>query len=619
MRYFETSRLHQNIYRSTLSISMNTGKKIVAGSKRWIATYSKKYLSDKNRLIIISMFVGVVAGLAAVLLKNFAHLIHRLIRPEWDSFHSVLYFVYPLVGLLLTVLFFKTILRRKLGKSLSDIIYSIEQKASRVDFSKTFSYVIGGGLTVGFGGSTGLEAPIAVTGSAIGSNIGRFFKFGYKERTVLLASGASAGIAAIFNSPIAGVLFSIETLLPNFSIPTIIPLLVATACASVISKLLYEEQLFYFISSGWLVDSIPFYILFGIGMGVLSAWFTKVVISIKKYFELKRRPFKKAVIGGGLLGAMVFLLPPLYGEGYETIKTILNGQYDRILELNWLFPNWFGEYHSVWMVILACVILIAIKPIATAVTIGAGGVGGVFAPSLFVGALAGLAFSLLVNQLGIVQLPIVNFVVAGMAAMLSGALHAPLMAIFLIAEITGGYSLFVPLMIVSALAFFVSKFFQSHNVYTYRLAKKGLLIGQNTDKFVLQHLKLSSLIDTDFSTVDPNMTLRELVDVVAHSSRNVFPVIGDEQQFKGVIVLDDLREVMFHPEQYDTILAKDIMKDPPTILKHSENVEKVMSKFDAHNAWHLPVVHYGRYLGMVSKKTVFSAYREYLVASLKSV
>lgn len=566
---------------------------------------------------MISSIVGLITGLAAVTLKSATHYFHHFLQHIKGSI-SIFHFLYPLMGVVIVTLIFKYIFHSKIGKSIADIIYSIEQKGSKVFFAKTYSHVVGGTLTVGLGGSVGLEAPIVVTGSAIGSNIARFFKFNYKERTLLLACGASGGIAAIFNSPIAGLLFSIETLLPEFSIPSIIPLLVATASASIVSKfLLSDDQLFVFISSGWNISSIPFYIILGILLGLFSAHFTKMVLKIKTLFEVQRRYLKKTVFGGILLSGMIIILPPLYGEGYETIKILLAGDYSHLFQDYGFLSEWLQGHSTFQLVFWMSVLLIAAKPIATALTIAAGGIGGVFAPSLFVGALFGFAFSIAVNQLSLVEVPTLNFIVAGMAASLSGILHVPLTAIFLIAEITGGYSLFVPLMLVSALSFFVSRLLEPETIYTYRLSQKGLYIGHDTDKFVLHHLDLKLLINTDFSLLEPEMTLGEIADVIAKSSRNVFPVVDKEGHLLGIILLDDLREFMFQRDLYDTVRAKTLMKDPPTVLKQSENGQTALQKFDVYDAWHLPVIHYGKYQGMISKKTLYEAYRAYLVDSLK--
>lgn len=575
------------------------------------------YIPQKNRLILISSIVGLCAGLSAAALKYIVQHIHSLTQSTQNTQYHILHFFYPLFGIFLTTILFKYIFRSKAGKSLADIIFCIEQKSSNVPFEKTYTHILGGATTVGFGGSTGLEAPIVVTGSAIGSFIARFFKFNYKERTTLLASGASGGIAAIFNSPIAGLLFSIETLLPEFSIHSIIPLLVSTACAAIVSKLLYNDQLFVLISSGWNVSSIPFYIFLAIGLGMYSAHFTKTVLAIKKIFDVRRHPFKKALVGGTSLCLIIFLLPPLYGEGYETIKILLSGNYDHLFHNYAFFTEWFKGHSSLGLILIISILLIIVKPIATAITIASGGVGGIFAPSLFIGAISGFIFSIIINQFTIITVPTVNFVVAGMAAALSGILHTPLTAIFLIAEITGGYSLFVPLMIVSAISYFVSKLFESETVYTYRLSQKGLLIGHDTDKFVLHHLELSSLINTNFTILSPEMTLGEIVNKVTTSTHNIFPVVSPNHQLLGIIVLDDFRELMFQTNLYDTITAESLMKDPLTVLKPTENAEKALQKFDAYNAWHLPVVYYGRYIGMISKKTVYEAYRTYLVDSLK--
>ncbi len=568
------------------------------------------YISAKNRLVLISVGVGIVAGLAAVFLKRVTFFLQSTILENLAP-QSVVPLFLPLIGILGTVIFYKYIIRAKLGKSLTDVILSIEQKSSRLAFDKVYSHAVTGALTVGFGGTTGLEAPIVVTGSAIGTNIAQFFKLNYKERTVLLASGASAGIAAIFNSPIAGVLFAIEVLLPEFSLPTIIPLLVATASASVVSKLLYSDQLFFLVTKGWSVNAVPLYLLLGLIMGVWSVAFTKIVMAVKRQFDLQRTVIRKAILGGLMAGVFLFFLPPLYGEGYHTITAILAGNYQSILHESWIFH---GLLDTSWQgLVTLAVILLIVKPIAAAVTIGAGGNGGVFAPALFTGALVGMVFSLVINQLGLIPVPAVNLIAAGMAGALSGIFHAPLTGIFLIAEVTGGYTLFVPLMVVSALSFFVSRYLEPFTVYTQRLARKGLLIREDRDKSLLSNLRLTSLIERDFSTVLPDATLGHLVDVVAHAHRNVFPVVNGEKQLLGVVVLDDIRELMFQQDLYDTVLVKELMKMPPCVLHQGDSIPFVMRKFDDHQAWNLPVVHNGKYVGFVSKSRVLSQYRDNLI------
>lgn len=580
-----------------------------------LLTKIRKHIPANNLLILISVGVGITAGLVAVFLKYAVDFIQEWLAPHQSEHYTLTLLLYPLMGILLTVIYYKFIQRAKMGKSLTDVIVSIEQKSSRVDLEKTYSHVVSSALTVGFGGSTGLEAPIAVTGSAIGSNISRLFKLNYKERTVLLASGASAGIAAIFNSPIAGVLFSLEVLLAEFSLPSIIPLLVATASASVVSKILYGGQLFFAVTSGWNPSSIPFYLLFALLMGLFSVLFTKIVSSVKVFFALQRHDFRKALLGGLGLGFLIFLCPPLFGEGYHTIKAILSGNLEHVVQQNWIFHKLIYAEGSPWAFYLFIIAAIFLKPVAAALTLGAGGNGGIFAPALFVGALWGFIFSTAVNKLGLVYLPEVNFIAAGMAGALSGMLHAPLTAIFLIAEITGGYMLFVPLMIVSALSYFLSRYLEPYTLYTKRLAKKGQLIGSNKDKLVLSNMRISNLIEKNFSPISPETTLGELVDTISHSQRNLFPVLDNERHLLGIIVLDDIRELMFQREKYTTILVKDIMTTPPTVLMKDESMVKVMRKFDEHNVWNLPVLDHGQYVGFVSKSAIFSRYRDLLIKS----
>ncbi len=578
----------------------------------------RRHIPQKNFLILVSMGVGLGAGLAAVVLKVLAHLIHQEVQRFAPPYYYVTLFVYPVLGIFLTVLFYKFVLKRRQGKGLTDIILSIEKKSGLVESDKMYSEMVGGVLTVGFGGSTGLEAPIAVTGSAIGSNIARFFNFNRTERTVLLASGASAGIAAIFNSPIAGVLFAVEILLSEFSLPSVVPVLVATATASVLSRFLYSEQLFVVVTDGWLIRSIPFYILLGISMGFVSLYFTNAVLFVKNRLAMRRKVITRGLIGSLLLGSLVLLLPQLYGEGYSIISLILSGDYLRLLDRNWI-AQWLQIPSSTWTVILLCILLVLIKPIAAAITLGAGGAGGVFGPSLVVGALCGFVFSAVLNHVPGISLPIVNFAAAGMAGALSGVLHAPLTAIFLIAEITGGYMLFVPLMLTAALAFFIARYFEPYTVYTKRIAKKGLFAGQDRDKWVLGQIKLESLIEKNFSLIRPDTTLGDLTDIVARSKRNLYPVVDDQDRLLGVILLNDIREIMFQRASYQTVFVKDLMTRPPAILHKDENMGSVMRKFEASNAWNLPVAYRGKYLGFVSKSAIFFHYRELLVRHSKEV
>ncbi len=569
-----------------------------------------KHISNKNFLVISSILVGLVAGLAAVLLKVFVHYIQvTLQESESAQNRNLLFFFFPLIGILLTVLYVQIFRNGKLGRGISNILLSISKKQSQVAPDKMHSHIVSSGITVGFGGSAGLEAPIVVTGSAIGSNIAKMLKLKTNERTLLLASGAAAGISAVFNSPIAGVIFAMEVLLAEFTIPAFIPLLIASATAAVVSNVLYSEKLFFLITRGWNVEALPFYIMLGLVTGMLSVYITRTTLRVEGLLNKWNEPYKKAITGGIVLGIMIFFLPPLYGEGYITIKQLLDGDYEKVLANSFIY-DYVG--HD-WAILGFVGVIILIKIIATSITIGSGGNGGIFAPSLFTGALTGFFFSYGVNMTGLSILTIPNFIVVGMAGVLSGVVHAPLTAIFLIAEVTGGYALFVPLMIVSALSYFIARYLEPYTVYTKKLALKGHLPGGNKDKAVLNQMKLKKLIETDFTIIEKNMSLGELVEVISQSKRNIFPVINEKQEIIGIINLDNIREIMFQQEKYNSEKVENLMTPPSSIIDINTDMQKVMDFFETHKVWNLPVTENGKYIGFVSKSKIFTEYRSQLI------
>jgi chloride channel protein, CIC family len=568
-----------------------------------------RHISNKNFLLICSVIIGLLAGFTAVALKQMVHFIQHLLQTGITKYYqNYLFFIYPLVGIMLTVLYVQLFHKGKLGRGVSSILFAIARRSGNVEREKTYSHVISSALTIGFGGSAGLEAPIVVTGSAIGSNTARELGFSGRERVLLLACGAAAGIAAVFNCPIAGMIFAIEVLLSEFSIPAFIPLLMATATASVVSSLFYSQRLFFLITDGWHLEAIPFYIVLGMLLGLLSVYVTRMHELTEKFFQSKKSVYSKALIGGAALGLLIFIIPPLYGEGYGVIEQLLKGDYGSVVNSS-LFLDWRSDP---WFVLLLVSGIVFIKVFATAITVGAGGNGGMFAPSLFIGAAAGFVFSRFVNLTNLSDLVVANFIVAGMAGALSGIIHAPLTAIFLIAEITGGYALFIPLMIVSALSYFIARYFEPHSLYTRQLARKGYLTSDK-DKAVLSRMKLRHLVETDFAIIDENASMRELINVIAHSKRNIFAVVDKEGMLTGIVLLDNIRETMFQQEQYDTTFVRDVMTLPPAVIKREEDVYSVMKKFDEHNAWNLPVTDHGKYIGFVSKSKVFSHYRDRLI------
>lgn len=572
-----------------------------------INDWRSRHISNRNFLIIASLLVGLVAGTAAIALKYIVHGIQYLLEQlrGWSG-NNYLYFIFPLIGILLTVYYVQRFRRGKLGRGIANILYTIVKKSSNVERDKTYSHIISSALTVGFGGSAGLEAPIVVTGAAIGSNTGRDLRMNYKERTVLLAAGAAAGIAAVFNSPIAGVVFAVEVILMEVAIPSFIPLLIAAATAAVLSNLLYQDQLFFLITKGWVFSAIPYYILLGILMGLISVYIARVTMRVENYFKAQKKVWRKALLGGIGLGAVIFLLPPLYGEGYSTIESLLQGKYQQLASGSWYEPY----ISSPWMLVAVGGVIIFIKIIATGLTIGSGGNGGIFAPSLFTGATTGFVFAELINLSGIATLTVPNFIVAGMAGALSGVVHAPMTAIFLIAEITGGYALFVPLMIVSAFSYFISRYFEPYSIYTKRLAARGLLLTQNKDKGVLNLMKIKNMVETDFVSVRPEDSLGHLAETFAHSKRNIFPVLDENNKLVGIVLLENIREIMFHTEQYDTTFVRDLMTRPNVTVEIKESMVDVMRKFEEFHTWNIPVVDQGTYIGFVSKSTLLTEYRK---------
>lgn len=572
-----------------------------------------KHISTKNFVLIISGVIGLIAGLAAVVLKESVHLIQNaLTRDFQQDFANYLYLSYPLIGIILTVLLTKYILKEKLGHGITDILYTISKKSSIVKRTKTFSRMLTSALTVGFGGSVGLEAPIVVTGSAIGSNIGRLVHLSYKQRTLLIGCGSAGAISAIFNSPIAGVIFSIEVILSEITISSFIPLLIASVAGALVSlTLLGDDVLFSFtLTEGFAASDTPFYLFLGVFTGLVSLYFTRAVGRVEGLIKNVKGDFNRALVGGISLGFLIFILPPLYGEGYDTIKYLLGGDAQSLLN-NSLF---FSEVDSIFVIVLFVAAVILVKPIATALTVGAGGSGGIFAPSLFIGGVTGYLFAYLINLTGIAEpISTSNFTLVGMSGVMSGVLHAPLTAIFLIAEITSGYTLFVPLMIVSAISYSTISYFEKYSLYTKPLIEKGDLIYHDKDRQVLSLIDLKKIVETDLLTIDPSATLGSLVDLVRFSKRNIFPVVNEQQELMGIVTLDDIREIMFDAESRKSIIVNTLMHSPPTYVSSKESMQSVMIKFEKTGAWNLPVIDEGKYVGFVSKSRIFNAYRKKLI------
>ena len=575
-----------------------------------------KYVNDKTFVSIVAGVIGIVAGFAAVTLKQSVHILQKWLTQDFTPLYAnYLYLSYPFIGILLTYLVAKYVLKESLGHGITSVLYSIYKKSSIITRVKMFSRMITSALTVGFGGSVGLEAPIVVTGSAIGSNIARAMHLNYKKRTILIGCGASGAIAAIFNSPVAGVIFSLEIILSEVILTSFIPVLISSVTASLVSlSLLGDDVLFSFkLKDSFTAGDTPFYVLLGLLCGVISVYFTRVTFKVEGLISGVSNGFLRILIGGLSLGIIIFIFPPIYGEGYNTIKFLLAGNSAEALH-NSLF---FSENRNPFFILLFLLGVLLIKPLASAMTIGAGGSGGIFAPSLFIGGLLGFLFSASANLFFGIDMSTSNFILVGMCGVMSGVLHAPLTAMFLIAEITSGYELFIPLMMVSAIAYSTSTFFEKHSLYTKHLIERGDLIKHDKDRQVLSLIDLRKIIEKDLLQIDPEASLEELIQLVKTSKRNVFPVVNQENELQGVITLDDIRDIMFDQDKRQIIQVKSLMRTPPAFIGPTESMQSVMSKFEVTAAWNLPVIEEGKYLGFISKSRIFNTYRKKLIRQQK--
>lgn len=570
-------------------------------------------LDKKQFLILSSILVGLSAGMAAVALKSAVHFIRHTITQDYHiQYQYILYLIFPPIGILLTVFFVQRVRKGKLGRGNANILYAIAKKGSRLPADQMYTHVITSALTVGFGGSAGLESPIVTTGSAIGSNYGKTYRLTYKDRTLLLACGAAAGIAAAFNAPIAGLLFALEVLLADVTLSAFIPLMIAAATGALFSKIILGEDILlsFRLAQPFNYHNTLWYVLLGLVAGFVSVYYARIFPRIDGFFKKRKKfPWMNAIIGGILLAGLIAVFPSLYGEGYESIKMLSESKGGDLMQ-NSVFSSYISNG---WILLLMLGMATLVKVIAAAVTIGSGGNGGNFAPSLFVGAYLGYVFSQGLNMAHITNLPVSNFTIVAMAGILSGVFHAPLTGMFLIAEITGGYELMIPLMIVSALSYTVVKYFEPHSMDTKSLAKKGHIFTHDKDRNILSVIKVSKLVETDFQIVHPGMKLGELVHIVAQSSRNIFPVVDDQQQLAGILQLDFIREIMFKTELYDTVTVEQLMRPPAAIIQPDEDMYAVMKKFDETGAWNLPVVDQGKYVGFISKSSIFTRYRQMLI------
>ena len=578
-----------------------------------IIEWTQTKLNKKQFIIFSSILVGLSVGLAAIILKTFVHYIFIAATFKELGNFKYLFLVLPIIGIFLTVLVVKKLLHGKLDKGLSHIHYAIANKSSIVPKDQMYGQILTSSLTVGFGGSAGLEAPIVITGAAIGSNYSKTYHLNYKERTLLLACGIAAGIGATFNAPIAGVLFALEVLIIDISISAFTPLIISAATGALISKIILQDDiLLSFQSQSFNYNNVPFYILLGLLAGIISVYHSRAFTKIENIFSKSpNKIYLNAAIGGLAIAALLFVFPSLFGEGYQSIKSLALQQPENLLD-NGVFQNYKSNG---WFVLIFVGVLIFVKAIATALTLGSGGNGGNFAPSLFVGSYLGFFLSRCLNMLNLTNLPESNFTMVGMAGILSGLYHAPLTAIFLIAEITGGYTLMIPLMIVSSISYAISKYFEAFSMDTKILGQSGKIFTDDRDHNILTTIRTSNLIETDFQKISPNDTLGNLVEIISKSTRNIFPVTDTENKLLGIIILDNIRDIMFKNEMYDKVTAKELMTNPPTTISPTQTMETVMKKFDETGAWNLPVIDNGQYVGFISKSSVFTSYRTKLKAT----
>jgi len=583
-----------------------------AKSYETILMWVRNNVSRSQFLLLSGIFVGLTSGLAGVFLKSLVHYIEFLIHDKVHFEEQIIYYLlFPVIGIVLTTLTAIAFFKGEKRKGVPAILYDIAQNSSLVSSTKMYSQIVQSALTVGFGGSAGLESPIAVTGSAIGSNFAKTYKLDYRERTLLLAAGASAGIAAAFNAPIAGIMFAFEILLTGVVFTDFVPLVVAAVCGSLLSKIILNEETLFQFRSRHPFDytNMPYYIILGIFCGFYARYFVVVSQRVEHFFKhLKRTRIQKAILGGVLLSVLCVLLPPLFGEGYQSVKSLANGQVQSVISVSFLkyFP-----YHS-WFILLFLGCVCVFKAFATSITIYSGGTGGNFAPSLVCGGTLGFFLASVYVQLGFPNVPVNNLLIVGMAGVMSGVMYAPLTAIFLIAESSSGYDLFIPLMIVSVISFVISKWFSPISPDLKILAEEGQIFTHEHDRNLLSLLHAPDLIEKNIQTIDVHASFTDLLNLVKEGHHNFIAVLENGEQLVGIITLDDLRPVMFNHEMYVELDVEKVMKVPPATVELEDDMRSIIRKFDDSNTWDLPVVEDEKFVGFISKSTVLNQYRELL-------
>ena len=579
-----------------------------------ILLWRYKYISERQFVYILSILVGFLAGIGTVVLKNFTHYIQLLLSIDFlKNYQSSLYFIFPIIGLLIVAVIKKNWLKKHIGHGISTTLYAISKRKGIIPNYNMYASLITAPITVGFGGSVGLQGPAVSAGTALASYTSGLFHMNTKTRMLLIGCATAGAMSSMFKAPIAGIVFALEVFSLDIAFVSLVPLLLASVAAIITSYFFLGSDVLlgFELNDKFQINDIGFYAIFGIFTGIVSVYFSFIYFAIRKYFYRFKKRFTRLIFGSIIIGFILFLMPSLYGEGYGLINNLLKGNH---IEAIGNTPFSFDE-NNVWIVIILLLLITLFKAIAMSTTFAAGGVGGIFIPTLVMGSALGNAFAKIINNLGFgFHVSEANFTLIGMTGLMAGVLHAPLTAIFLIAEITGGYDLFVPLMLVAAISFAFTKYFISNSIYTYKLAQRGELITHNKDKNVLMMMQINQLIETNFKAVQPEMFLGDMLKkAVAKSTRNIFPVIDKKQQFLGIVLLDDIRPIMFDAEMYKSVTVETIMKTAPETIQYDDSVAKIMQKFKESGAWNLPVIKGNTYVGFISKSKLLTAYRNKLI------
>lgn len=578
-----------------------------------ILLWRYKYISEQQFIYVLSVLVGLLAGLGTAILKNLTFFFENILEGRFiKDIHYSLYFIFPIIGLVLVYYIKKKIIKKEIEHGISMILHAVSKKNGIIEKYKIYASLLTAPITVGFGGSAGLQGPAVSTGAALGSYVSQLFHMNNKTRMLLIGCATAGAMSSMFKAPVAAIIFAVEIFSLDLAFASLVPLLLASVSAVITSYFFFEKDaLFGFkLVDDFKTKDIFYYVILGLGTGIASVYFSKIYFRITKFFKFFKKPVHRLIIGGFAIGLMLYLIPPLYGEGYGLINNLLNGNTKEALA----DIPYNVDLTNIWVVIGFLFLIALFKAIAMTTTFAAGGVGGIFIPTLFMGSALGNVFAKIINALG-GNVSESNFTLIGMTGLMAGVLHAPLTAIFLIAEITGGYELFVPLMLVAAISFAFTKYFISNSIYTVELAKRGELITHNKDKNVLMMMKINTLIETNFKPIYPEMLLGEMLKkAVAKSKRNIFPVINKEtQQFLGIVLLDDIRSIMFDTEMYNSVAIETLMKAAPEIIFYEDSVAQIMEKFKTSDAWNLPVVKEDKYVGFISKSVLLTAYRKKLI------